>query len=102
MLIVDQLQVSMILKQYIIYFLFYFSKHESNMYQSGSTADIEIKLLLDHVPANFFPPKRYDIEFSLHILFLTSHYFSCAVSIFFVVNFRSFHNDNNLILSYKT
>ena len=28
------------------------SKHESNIYWSGSTADIGIKLLLDQVPAN--------------------------------------------------
>ena len=30
------------------------SKHESNIYQSGSTADIEIKLLLDQVPSNLY------------------------------------------------
>ena len=33
-------------------FCFDVSKHELNIYRSGSTANIEIKLLLDQVPAN--------------------------------------------------
>ena len=59
----EQLLVKMILKQYILYFVcFDVSKHESNIYQTGLTADSEIKLLLDQVPPK--PHKIYWIIFS--------------------------------------
>ena len=42
----------MILRQHILILFLDVSKHESNIYRSGLTAEIGIQLLLDQVPAN--------------------------------------------------
>ena len=61
MLIVEQI-VDCKFKTVYSLFCFDVSKHESNIYRSESTADIEIKLLLDQIPA--YPYNIYCVIFS--------------------------------------